>query len=124
MPRQLLLAVFCSAAVATHAQSRAFTTSEAKQHVGSVATVCGKVLSPRFASSTKGQPTFLNLDKPYPNQEFTVVIWGSDRPKFGVPEVVYRDKSVCVTGAITAYRGGAEIVATDPKQIQVQQQKR
>ena len=44
------------------------TASEAKEHYGETATVCGDVVSTRYASSTKGQPTFLNLDKPYPNQ--------------------------------------------------------
>src|SRR5438874_1895717 len=60
------------------AQDAPLTASQAKQYVGSTATVCGKVMSPRFASSSRGQPTFLNLDKAYPNQEFTILIWGSD----------------------------------------------
>jgi hypothetical protein len=49
------------------AQSR-LTSTEAKAHIGETATVCGSVASTRFAASTKGQPIFLNLDKPYPNQ--------------------------------------------------------
>jgi hypothetical protein len=40
------------------------TASEAKDHIGEVATVCGKVASTHYAASAKGQPTFLNLDKP------------------------------------------------------------
>jgi hypothetical protein len=103
------------------AQQATLTTSEAKQHIGQTATVCGKVMSPRYASSSRGQPTFLNLDKSYPNQEFTVLIWGNDRAKFGTPEADYRDKSICVTGRIQSYRGEAEIVASDPKQIRLQE---
>jgi DNA/RNA endonuclease YhcR with UshA esterase domain len=91
--------------------------SEAKVHVGETATVCGIVASSRYAPSTKGQPTFLNLDKPYPNHVFTVLIWGESRSKFGTPESDYRGKRICVTGAITEYRGVAEIVVNDPKQI-------
>jgi hypothetical protein len=34
---------------------------------------------------------FLNLDQPYPREVFTVLIWGSDRAKFGTPEVDNRD---------------------------------
>lgn len=93
--------------------------SEAMAHVGSAATVCGKVMSPRYAKSSRGQPTFLDIDKPYPDQQFAVVTWGSDRPKFGEPESAYRDKNICVTGKIQAYQGRAEIVATDPAQIKV-----
>lgn len=93
------------------------TASEAKEHYGETATVCGGVVSTRYAESSKGQPTFLNLDKPYPNQIFTVVIWGNNRSKFGKPEDDYKDKKICVTGKITAYAGLPEVIAEDPKQI-------
>jgi hypothetical protein len=35
--------------------------------------------------------------------------WGSDRPKFGRPEEIYRDKELCVTGKITIYLGIPEL---------------
>jgi hypothetical protein len=94
--------------------------AEAKDHVGEMATVCGNVVSTRYAASTKGQPTFLNLDKPYPNQIFTVVIWGSNRSKFGKPEAEYSEKRICVTGTITEYRGVPEVIADAPGQITVE----
>ena len=96
------------------------TGTEAKDHVGETATVCGNVVSTRYASTTKGQPTFLNLDKPYPNQIFTVVIWGSNRSKFGKPEVEYNEKRICVTGKIVEYRGVPEVIADAPAQITVE----
>jgi DNA/RNA endonuclease YhcR with UshA esterase domain len=95
------------------------TTVQAKDHIGEKATVCGVVVDARYASSSRGRPTFLNLDKPYPNQVFTVVIWGEDRDKFGEPEEKFRDKHICVTGTISSYRGVPQIIATDPKQIQI-----
>src|SRR6266849_9069303 len=102
-------------ALPTFAQKK-LSASEAKEHFGETATVCGEVVSTRYADSTKGQPTFLNLDKPYPNQIFTIVIWGSNRSKFGKPEVEYNEKRICVTGKIAEYRGVPEIVADDPHQ--------
>ena len=93
------------------------TAAQAEDHIGENATVCGIVASATFAARTKGQPTFLNLDQPYPTHIFTVLIWGSDRPKFGQPEVVYKGKRLCVTGTIKAFRGMPEIVATDQGQI-------
>jgi hypothetical protein len=99
---------------------RKLAANEAKDHVGEQATVCGKVASTRYAATTRGKPTFLNLDKPYPAQIFTVLIWGDSREKFGAPEEKYRDKQVCVTGKITEYRGAPEIVASDPQSIEVQ----
>jgi hypothetical protein len=58
------------------------------------------------ANYARGQPTFLNLDKPYPQQVFTVVIWGRDRMKFGTPEKQLADKNICATGMIQLFHGG------------------
>lgn len=102
------------------AGAETITASEAKNHIGETATVCGEVASTKYAASSRGQPTFINLDKPYPNQIFTILIWGSDRPKFGRPEETYRGKSICVTGKIKEYRGVPEIIAYEPAQIKVQ----
>jgi hypothetical protein len=104
----------------TGAQAAHLTTREAKYHVGETATVCGKIVGIHYVSSGKGQPTFLHFDEQYPNQIFTMVIWGSNRPKFGRPEEAYRDKDVCVTGKIVSYLGVPEIVASNPKQVQLQ----
>jgi hypothetical protein len=104
---------------AVHGQTGHLTAAEAKNHIGEKATVCGNVVSTHYAPQSKGNPTFLNLDEPYPRQVFTILIWGSDRPKFGDPEAKYRDKQVCVTGKITSYRGAPEIVASDPSQIEI-----
>ena len=106
--------------IAQAPQVKRLTAAEAKDHVGENATVCGKVASTRYAVTTRGKPTFLNLDKPYPNPIFTVLIWGESREKFGTPEEKYRDKQVCVTGKITEYRGAPEIVTNDPLSIEVQ----
>ena len=96
------------------------TAAEAKEHIGQTATVCGDVASTHYAARSRGNPTFINLDKPYPNQIFTVLIWGSDRPKFGDPEETYRSKHICVTGKISDYKGAPEIVAYAPSQIKIQ----
>jgi DNA/RNA endonuclease YhcR with UshA esterase domain len=115
----LAVALASSLSLIALAQKR-LSAAEAKEHFGENATVCGEVVSTRYAASTKGQPTFLNLDKPYPNQVFTVVIWGDNRSKFGKPEDDYKGKRICVSGKITAYAGLPEIVADDPKQITVE----
>jgi hypothetical protein len=87
-PRSLITACFLSFlfAFSTLAQTDKITAAEAKDHVGETRTVCGKVTSTHFASKSKGEPTFLNLDEPYPKEVFTIIIWGSDRAKFGTPE--------------------------------------
>jgi len=91
---------------------------EAGAHVGKHRTVCGQVASATFAVQSRRQPTFLNLDRPYPNQIFTVVIWGQDRPKFRTaPEKLYSGKQICVSGVIDTYKGVPQIVVNEPSQI-------
>ena len=102
------------------AQAGHLTATEAKNHIGERATVCGQVVSTHYAARTKGSPTFLNLDEPYPKQIFTILIWGNDRPKFGDPETKYGNKKVCVTGLIKDNGGVPEVVAEQPSQIEVQ----
>jgi hypothetical protein len=122
-PRLLVVitAFWCAALVGMLAQDKILRASEAKQHIGSAGTVCGNVMSTRYLNSSRGQPTFLDLDKASPKQEFSVMIAGADREKFGgSPEVTYRDKVICVTGQIRSNQGGAQIAATEPKQIEIQ----
>src|SRR6266568_3288289 len=107
-----LLLLISSLALST-AHAATLTPLQAKGHVGENATVCGIAASATFAARSNGQPTFLNLDKPYPEHIFTALIWGSERPKFGQPEETYKGKRLCVTGTIKAYRGVPEIVVTD-----------
>jgi hypothetical protein len=113
----LLVAVIFALLAAANAQET-ISPNQGSVFIGQHKTVCGRVVSAHYAPRSKGQPTFLSLDKPYPNQVFTVVIWGENRSKFSdAPEILYRDKSVCVTGVIRSRQGSPEIVATDPSQI-------
>lgn len=115
-----ILMLTCYGVSVRSQQAKKLSASEAKDHIGEQATVCGKVASARYSATTRGKPTFLNLDKLYPNQIFTALIWGENRGKFGTPEETYRDKQVCVTGKITEYRGAPEIVVSDPHGIELQ----
>ena len=118
--RLIFAALWLTAGSMASAQTARISTREAKNHVGEKATVCGKVVGIHFVSSGKGQPTFVHFDQQYPDQIFTLVIWGNDRPKFGRPEELYRDKDLCVTGKITSFLGVPEIVASNPNQVQIQ----
>jgi hypothetical protein len=94
---------------------------EAIKHIGQPATVCGNVAGTHFASKSKGQPTYIYLNRPYPDQEFTVLIWGSDRSSFpNIPEVYYENKRICVSGQIRLYKGKPEIIVRRSSQIRVE----
>ena len=94
-----------------------YAPTEANKHIGEKATVCGVVASATYARSTRGQPTFINLDRAYPNQVFTVLIWGDHRSRFPYAPETLRGQRICATGTIQSYRGVAEIIASDPFQI-------
>jgi len=111
-----LLFLFLSFAAVASASS-AISPLDAAKHVGETATVCGTVASSKYAAQSRKSPTFLNLDKAYPKQIFTVVIWGDARPKFSPPPESLQGASICVTGLITLYRGRPEMVVHDPSEI-------
>ncbi|MGH9746036.1 MAG: hypothetical protein ACRD59_08005 [Candidatus Acidiferrales bacterium] len=119
LPSLALLLLSASAVGAPKIQSGSIPPGEAKNHVGEKSTVCGIVVDAHYVSSGKGQPTFLHFDEAYPNQTFTVVIWGRDRLKFGKPEIKFLEKDICITGKITSYLRIPEIVATEADQIQM-----
>ncbi|MGO8917144.1 MAG: hypothetical protein ACLQJR_14660 [Stellaceae bacterium] len=106
--------LLCAAAPAAAATLNA---AEAASHVGETATVCGTVASARFAERSKAQSTFLNLEKPYPDQLFTILIFGRDREKFGTPESALLHQHVCATGRIKLYDGRPEMIVEDPAQL-------
>ena len=97
------------------AQAQTLTAAQAKAHEGEKATVCGKVASERTASSSRGEPTFINLDSAYPGQVFTILVWGDDRKNVG--ELPREGGHVCATGTIQDYRGVPEIVVRSSSQL-------
>jgi hypothetical protein len=114
----LALALAGPSLAAGGAAGKWIAAADAAQHVGEEAAVCGSVAGAKYAAQTRGRPTFLDFEKPYPGEVFRVVIWGSDRAKFkDPPERMYARKNVCVTGRIQLYRGSPEIIVHDPAQL-------
>ena len=99
------------------ANAATYTAGEAQAHIGDHGTVCGLVASAKYATSTNRQPTFLSLDRAYPNQVFTALIWGKDRDAFPYAPESLQGSSICVKGTITSYKGRAEIIVSNPDQI-------
>jgi len=110
-----------SKAADSNAPSTTVPWQDAALHVGELVVVEGPVVDTHFAQTSNGQPTFLNLGKPYPDPaRFTVVIWGENRPRFPQPpETLYRGKTIRVSGTISRYQGRAEIVADGPEDIRI-----
>ena len=114
--KSLLICLALMSFISNGAHAASITPSEAQSHVSENATVCGSVASAHYAPRSRGQPTFLNLGQAYPTEEFTAVIWGEDRPKFGKPEALVGQR-ICVTGPITLCRGKPEMTLRDASQL-------
>jgi len=100
----------------------ALEAKDAENHVGETATVCGNVVATNWLFSEPGHPTWLNINRAYPNLRFNVVIWGEQRrawPLSGKPEVVYLDRQICVTGLISSYQTWTQIQDVEKSDIQV-----
>jgi len=87
--------------------------TEAPDHIGEKATVTGTVT--RVFTSKSGT-TFLNFCEDYNDCPFTAVIFASDAPKF--ENLSQYEREVRITGLIKSYGGRAEIIISDPKQIE------
>jgi len=88
--------------------------SQAKAHIGSQAVVTGTVAEVHIAEKL----IRLNLDKPFPAQPFTAVIFAANTNLF--PDVAkLKGKTVEVSGTIAAYRERPQIVLTSTNQLKV-----
>lgn len=86
-----------------------YNTSHARLHIGEKVSVIGKVVSTKYLE--KSQATFLNLDKSFPNQFFTVTIWKDGRRNFSYkPESELDGKYIIVTGKIELDKNGTPII--------------
>jgi endonuclease G len=86
-----------------------YNTSHARLHIAENVSVIGKVVSTKFLE--KSQATFLNLDKSFPNQFFTVTIWKDGLRNFSYkPEAELDGKYIIVTGKIELDKNGTPII--------------
>lgn len=80
-------------------------------------TVCGTVVSTH--KSKKGH-VFINLDKSFPNQIFSITIWESSSVNFSYsPESFLTGKKVCVTGKVVDYKGTASMYIESEKHVDI-----
>lgn len=81
-----------------------------------------KIVEGRVADGHKSKTNtvFLNLEKPYPNQCFTGVIFSSDLINFPEnPQNYYEGEIVRIRGIIKEYEGKPEIILKDRSQIEI-----
>ncbi len=97
-----------------------FNTVQAQYYVGKndPIKVCGTVVSTKLSS--KGN-IFINLDKKFPNQLFTVSIFKDNVPNFSYnPDTFLAGKTICVTGKVTNFNGTPTMNITNEKAITIE----
>ena len=105
LPKKAILLAFLLTPFLTCGQN--IPASEASKHLGGQGTVCGRIADIKVAKNLRGTPTFIDFEKPYPNQVFTAVIWQADKVNVGnVPKIGV----LCVNGRIIEYRERPEII--------------
>ena len=96
-----------------------FNTTQAKNYMGKNENikVCGTVVSTKLSS--KGN-IFINLDKKFPNQIFSISIFKDKVPNFSYqPDTFLAGKTICVTGKITNYNGVPSVSIENEKAIDI-----
>ena len=84
---------------------------------GENVTVCGTVVSTH--KSKKGH-VFINLDKSFPNQIFSITIWGSNIVNFSyIPQLELTGKKICVTGKVIDYKETPSMYIESEKQVKI-----
>ena len=82
--------------------------TKAKEYMDKLACVTGKVVSYKLASDGR-RTNYINIDAPYPNAVFTIVVTNDYLENSNVKIEDLKDKIIYVYGKITTYRN-------DPKQ--------
>ncbi len=116
--KKLIIIIAILFAFKASAQTK-IPAKEAAKHINETVTITGKIFGSKFFANSN--MTLLDVGGFNPNQELTLMISGTDRPKFkGKPEDDYKGKEVTITGKIIDFKGKPEIVITDPEQIKVE----
>lgn len=85
------------------------TSGQAKDYIDKIVVVKGRVMSFRLASEGKNT-NYINIDKPYPDNIFTIVISNSHLEKQGYKIEEWKGKTLYFKGKISVYKN-------DPKQL-------
>ena len=94
-----------------------FNTVQANRFInsGKKKEICGTVVSTHLS---KNGHTFINIDKAFPNQIFSLTIWESNAHNFSyVPHIELKAKKVCVNGKIIEQKGVATMNIANEKSI-------
>jgi len=122
MKNLILLACLTGLLPLTFSQTKApqrITTAEAKEHIGQVVVVCGKVVDSKISKygiSGRGRSIQFDLDQPEPTPVFYFVTFSPQPKKL---DAAYKGKQACVTGKIEKFQEVPFILVTEESQLKI-----
>jgi len=92
---------------------------EAIEHRGDYAMVCGVIATASYLKDSRGGPTYLNFDKPYPEHDFSAILFHKNRKNFEIKPETLAGYKACVYGKVKIYKGKAQIELVKENQLSV-----
>lgn len=96
----LALISMCFLSINAFAYSNGISTDQVPYHVGKMTTVCGKIVQIVPNPNDEEGGTFINLDRPFPNQPFYFF------SPYQTPSRTNLNKRVCGTGVVQIHKEG------------------
>lgn len=106
--KNILLVLFICFGFTAFSQET-ITASQAKDFVGKEVSLTGKVAGARLFQRPTGDMLLLNIDKPHPSNDVTVVIEGEVISKGKFSETTLQGKSIKVKGIVSVFKEKPQI---------------
>ncbi len=106
--KNLFLVLFVCIGFSAFSQET-ITASQAKDFVGKEVFLTGKVAGSRLFQRPTGDMLLLNIDKPHPSNDITVVVEGEVISKGKFSEATLQGKSIKVKGIVSIYKEKPQI---------------
>ena len=80
------------------------TADKASHLIGQLVLVKGKVASVFYAENSIGSPTFLNIEKDFPDNPIAVIIFEKELTELKINAQLYKGKTIIVNGKMELYK--------------------
>jgi hypothetical protein len=90
------------------------------KYVGDSVVFCTKIYNTRYFESSENKPTLLDVQSDFSGKYLNAVILEQDRKNFnGLPEQLYQNKDVCITGVVERRNGMPYMAIHKQEQIKL-----
>lgn len=121
MKYKIVMSLMLLASCTTYAQETKIEAFKAAFHVGESVMICGKLVQLKHLDNRH----YLNLDKSYPNQTLTILVWDNDyrwfESRFGNLDSM-KGSRICARGVIEQYKNSLQIEVKNPQFLRLMTQ--